>query len=755
MSLENTPWTQITDILDMVLRIPAISQDPCYVSKTGSDDNDGSSWDEAFLTIDYAVGQCSEGDVIYVAPGTYDETANGPDGVLCDVANITIVGLGKGVAVRNTDVSAAGNVFQITASNVRLVNMTIRKGEVVNAGSITVLVNGAITGVQLIDCVVALENDATAEGVKVTGGAAIVDIMSSSSAVKPVIYGTNSVGIGMNWDNCSSVGLQGILIGSLTTGLLIGASGTANYVDPDTHIVNCTTGISITAGASNNILMGVIGNCTTDIVDNSGNATNDAHSSPTHMHDEITHIEKFTGKIWFVDDATGADTNTGRNVHEAFATIGNAINNASAGDAIKIKAGDYYENNLDLNLIGLELWGEIGVTIYTNTTTGLTVSARNCRVREIILSTAGQTALELSGNYGVLEAVTCIAPTIGIDLSGQGNRLRDITVVSPTVTGIDLSGPSNILKTVTVSNPLVAARGFYLSAATADQNILMDCHSIGNTTAGYEIVAGAQYNSIVRSTSGGGDGPYIDSGEFNMWDIVDSLPTERHEETYPSPAGQGVAANPVTIDNTATDDTPDTRSDINYWGDIVPVIPPDTLTDRWSLLGLYIYATTAADTQPWEIFLTNDLYKSAQNGGNDWDLGETALTVADGTIFTVGDYVWITGADHTDGEILIVSNVAGNIVTVASETRMSGNTGVRYNYDVTAVGNTMYVVWRDTQANLKKIAGDFSASGAREFTRIHFHNERMVPPNGGLLMRMLNGTDNGDSSFDVRIIYED
>ena len=44
-----------------------------YVSKLGSDSNDGSSAATAFLTIDKAANEVASGDIVYIAPGTYRE----------------------------------------------------------------------------------------------------------------------------------------------------------------------------------------------------------------------------------------------------------------------------------------------------------------------------------------------------------------------------------------------------------------------------------------------------------------------------------------------------------------------------------------------------------------------------------------------------------------------------------------------------------------------------------------------------------
>jgi hypothetical protein len=57
----------------------------------------GQNPDAPFLTIDYAVGQCTanNGDIIYVMPG-HAEVVAAAAGLDLDVAGITIVGLGSG-----------------------------------------------------------------------------------------------------------------------------------------------------------------------------------------------------------------------------------------------------------------------------------------------------------------------------------------------------------------------------------------------------------------------------------------------------------------------------------------------------------------------------------------------------------------------------------------------------------------------------------------------------------------------------------
>lgn len=95
-----------------------------------SDANDGLSPERAFLTVDYAVGQCTanEGDVIVLLHGSHSVSAS----VAVDVAGITITGIpgnipssqsrmpSGGTRRRTSIVSTSGDVFTVTAADVEI-----------------------------------------------------------------------------------------------------------------------------------------------------------------------------------------------------------------------------------------------------------------------------------------------------------------------------------------------------------------------------------------------------------------------------------------------------------------------------------------------------------------------------------------------------------------------------------------------------------------------------------------------------------
>jgi len=467
----------------------------------------------------------------------------------------------------------------------------------------------------------------------------------------------------------------------------------------------------------------------------------------------IEHIPKFIGDIWYVDSGMAVSGN-GTEPSLAFQTITEAITAAVDGDAIVIAAGTYDEGGLVLNK-SLGLWGELG-TIITNSTPGtvLTVSADYCHITQIRFTQVGQIGVHITGGHNVFEDCPAgTAPSVGWDIDGGGNWFINCRSGNASITGWDIGANGNKLVDCTALGNLGATRGFYLTAGM--RNELLRCISGSNATAGFETVAAVVYSIIKDCSSGAGDGDRVDAGEFNSWPgFVDRMRRENHEHEYPPPAGEGVASDPITIDNTVTDDSlAGPWEDQNYWGDVVRVIAPDVLTDMWTSLGIYINAGTAADVQPWQIFFTNCHYCASRNGGNIWDYQETVLTVDDATPIEVGDKVWITGTGHLDGEICNVADVTGNVVTITSETRSSADTGLKYNY---AGNEVMYVVRRDNSNRiLHGYDGDYSAGSAKDSARFIWAKAKLIEPSGGMIMRMANASDALASSFDVRAIYED
>lgn len=106
----------------------------------GVDDPSYGTITHPFATIDYAIGKCvaANYDTIYVMPG-HTETISSATSLVCDVAGVTIQGLGYGNARPTLTFSATASCIPISAANVTIKNIIIKPGidEVVKLFSIT------------------------------------------------------------------------------------------------------------------------------------------------------------------------------------------------------------------------------------------------------------------------------------------------------------------------------------------------------------------------------------------------------------------------------------------------------------------------------------------------------------------------------------------------------------------------------------------------------------------------------------------
>lgn len=473
------------------------------------------------------------------------------------------------------------------------------------------------------------------------------------------------------------------------------------------------------------------------------------------------HVPKFTGTVHYVDATAGSDANDGLNPNTAFETIGFGIAASAAGDALTVKAGAYDEVGLDMNLVGLELWCEIGVRILDSTPgTGLIVSADFCRVQGAVFNGAGAIGLAVTGDNCVLSRLGALGCTVGFDIDGIGCALLEMRSVAHTVTGFDIAGSGTVLFQCIATGLGAATRGFYLSSSGADLCVLADCSSIANGTAGYEIVAAATSNIIRDSITGNGDGDRIDGGAGNFWaNFVREMETEHNEHILPRPDGEGAAGAPAEINADAADETNAAATTQDYWGEPVAAIQPAVLTGDWNWVGMNIFATTTGKDFRSYAYKIDFSRCSERDAGNNWDEGATALTVADGTLFETDDLVWIRSTYKTDGEIQKVVTSIANVVTVVRETSQFGapNTGIRWNHTTNAPGTeTMYVIHRDGETASEGYQFDFGAGSARDMVITRWHAQKLMNANDGVVVRTINGSDSvNDGNFSCSIIYSE
>lgn len=115
---------------------------------SGADTKDrGGSPEKPFLTLDFAIGQCtaSQGDYIILMPGHADTVSAAAD-IVCDVAGITILGIGDGTLQPTITFDTADTAdIDVTAANVTFDNVHF----IANYANVDGAIDVAATGTDL------------------------------------------------------------------------------------------------------------------------------------------------------------------------------------------------------------------------------------------------------------------------------------------------------------------------------------------------------------------------------------------------------------------------------------------------------------------------------------------------------------------------------------------------------------------------------------------------------------------------------
>lgn len=241
--------------------------------------------------------------------------------------------------------------------------------------------------------------------------------------------------------------------------------------------------------------------------------------------DKTKNIEKFGGNIYYVSNTYGDDTYNGTDPTQAFASIGKAISEISAGDAITIMAGNYTEEGLDLDTNNTEIWFEIGSQLSPTGGTCLTVSGNFCRVTcpEGALKVnpvSGQTGILVSGNFCYLNEIRVAANNLGqlgFDITGSGADLRRCRCSAPTLAAFKIQGDTAKLEDCCTGGDSGNTSYGFLMTNSCDKTRIKNCGSQGHSAGGYYVVAGCTNGVIEGCYSGGGDGKWRDEDNSFVW----------------------------------------------------------------------------------------------------------------------------------------------------------------------------------------------------------------------------------------------
>ncbi|UOF79913.1 lacto-N-biosidase [Caudoviricetes sp.] len=167
--------------------IPLTTGKVFYVnSVTGSNGRSGKSPAEALGTIDNAIGRCraNKGDTIFVMPG-HTETLTAAAAIVCDIAGVSIIGLGVGNSRPLISFSTATTAdIDIDAANVRIQNIRFDLTGI-NALAAPIDVNAA--GFQLLGCEFELAD---------ASGQCTLALLTDANAVDMIIDGCYFFGSG-------------------------------------------------------------------------------------------------------------------------------------------------------------------------------------------------------------------------------------------------------------------------------------------------------------------------------------------------------------------------------------------------------------------------------------------------------------------------------------------------------------------------------------------------------------------------------
>lgn len=227
-------------------------------------------------------------------------------------------------------------------------------------------------------------------------------------------------------------------------------------------------------------------------------------------------VVQFGGTVRYVSP-TGNDSNPGTDPTKPKLTITSALAASVSGDAISLKSGTYTDVGLDLNLLGLELWCEIGSEIAPASGVALTVSGDSCRVAGelTVTAVAGEIGVLVSGNDCVFDKTKIIGGLCGICVTGTGIACNKLAVGFQTSTSYDIQADQGrYYRCNSVGSGLTT--GFKISSG-ASTGVLEQCTSSGNQTSSFYIDTGSSDWTLLNCSSGGHDGRWSDIDHTNTW----------------------------------------------------------------------------------------------------------------------------------------------------------------------------------------------------------------------------------------------
>lgn len=245
--------------------VPPTTGNVFFVSSTSAYRGDAAGYGEdpskPFATIDFAIGRCTanQGDTIILMPG-HAETVAAAAGIACDVAGISIIGLGTGANRPTLSFSAVGSTVAISAANVLIKNIRCvpTVDEVVSMFNITAA-NCTLDGVDHVD------GGASIQTIQFILTTAAADYLTVKNCVHHQFTAAASA---QKW--IQLVGVDGARIIDNTFIILANAATTSHCISGSTAVVNCeiARNLILFTGATITIVINLVTTSTGIISDN-------------------------------------------------------------------------------------------------------------------------------------------------------------------------------------------------------------------------------------------------------------------------------------------------------------------------------------------------------------------------------------------------------------------------------------------------------------------------------------------------------
>ena len=238
-----------------------------YVDSGVTNEGNGTSWTKAKDTIDEAIGLCtaSRGDIIYVAQG-HAETVASATGLVCDIAGISILGIGNGSLIPTISLGTATTAkVSVTAANVRLSNLKIISAlaDVAEGIDPTATADGLVVdnciftdGGAALELVIAINVTADCDNIR------LINNKMNSTAVSGT---TNAIVLAGGSDNSVIAGND--IYGTYTAGAILASAAASVNLTIKDNVVGAIDAIAYAGNAGTTGLFGrnLLGANTTSI----------------------------------------------------------------------------------------------------------------------------------------------------------------------------------------------------------------------------------------------------------------------------------------------------------------------------------------------------------------------------------------------------------------------------------------------------------------------------------------------------------